>query len=429
MRIAAIFGSSFPTPVTEVLGGACARVGAAPVRSASAKMPRNPLATPDFMFPFAQTKGSTAVLPALSTLALSCSLAGASAVPVGAAPFVNDSLQEKYSRQMLFAGIGPEGQRRLLASRAAIVGCGAIGAAAANLLVRAGVGYMRIIDRDFVEPSNLQRQTLFDESDARNVLPKAVAAERKLRSINSGVAVEGLVADLCPRNAEALLGGVDLLLDGTDNFETRFLMNDVAVESSRPWIYAAGVASYGLTMTIRPGATACLACLLETGSAAQGLEETCDTVGVLGPIVNLIASLEVAEALKLLSGHPEALHGRLLSCDVWSGRMQSVCVARNPECRACVKHDFSYLHGDSQPHITLCGRDSVQIHETSRAMDLHALKLRLTSVVDDVRQNDFLLRFRVAPYEMTVFADGRAILKGTKGPAVARALYARYIGA
>jgi adenylyltransferase/sulfurtransferase len=220
-----------------------------------------------------------------------------------------------------------------------------------------------------------------------------------------------------------------VLLDGTDNFETRFLVNDFAVKSVRPWIYAAAVASYGLTMAIRPGQTPCLSCLLETSNATSGLDETCDTIGVLGPIVNLIASLEVAEALKLLSGHPEALHGRLTSCDVWSGHMQSVRVARNPECRACVKQDFTYLHGEAQPHITFCGRDSVQIHETGRAMDLHALKLRLTSVVDDVCQNDFLLRFRIAPYEMTVFADGRAILKGTKDPAVARSLYARYVGA
>jgi molybdopterin/thiamine biosynthesis adenylyltransferase len=344
-------------------------------------------------------------------------------------PFVNDSLQEKYSRQVLFAGIGPEGQQRLLASRAAIVGCGAIGAAAANLLVRAGVGYLRIIDRDFVEPSNLQRQTLFDESDALNILPKAVAAERKLRSINSSVAVEGVVADLSPRNVEALLSGVDLVLDGTDNFETRFLLNDLAVKSTRPWIYAAGVASYGLTMTIRPGATACLACLLESGTAAQGLEETCDTIGVLGPIINLIASLQVAEALKLLSGHPEALHGRLLSCDVWTGRMQSIGVARHPECRACSQRDFAYLAGEAQPRITMCGRDSVQIHERARALDLSVLQARLKSLVDDIRQNDFLLRFRIASYEMTVFADGRAILKGTKDPAVARSLYARYIGA
>jgi molybdopterin/thiamine biosynthesis adenylyltransferase len=343
--------------------------------------------------------------------------------------FVNDSLQEKYSRQVLFAGIGPEGQKRLLASRAAIVGCGAIGAAAANLLVRAGVGYVRIIDRDFVEPSNLQRQTLFDESDALNALPKAVAAERKLRSINSSVAVEGVVADLSPQNTEALLSDVDLLLDGTDNFETRFLINDVAVESGRPWIYAAAVASYGLTMTIRPGETACLGCLLESGSAAQGLEETCDTIGVLGPIVNLIASLETAEALKLLSGHSEALHGRLLSCDVWTGRMQSIGVARNPECRACVRREFTYLAGEAQPHITMCGRDSVQIHERARALNLRVLEARLRPIVENVRQNDFLLRFRIAPFEMTVFADGRAILKGTRDPAVARSLYARYIGA
>ncbi len=350
-------------------------------------------------------------------------------MPAGTVPFVDPALQEKYSRQMLFAGIGPAGQQRLLASRAALVGCGAIGAAAANLLVRAGVGYLRIIDRDFVEPSNLQRQTLFDESDALNVLPKAVAAERKLRSINSSVAVEGIVADLSPRNVEALLGEVDVLLDGTDNFETRFLINDVAVKSGRPWIYAAGVASYGLTMTIRPGATPCLACLLESGTAAQGLEETCDTIGVLGPIVNLIASLEVADALKLLSGHPEALHGRLLSCDVWTGRMQSLGAARNPECRACARRDFTYLQGEAQPRITLCGRDSVQIHERARALDLDVLGVRLRPLVDNLRQNDFLLRFRIAPFEMTVFADGRAILKGTQDPAVARSLYARYIGA
>lgn len=330
---------------------------------------------------------------------------------------------------MLFAGIGPEGQQRLLAARVAIVGCGAIGAAAANLLVRAGVGYVRIIDRDFVEPSNLQRQTLFDESDALNVLPKAVAAERKLHSINSSVVVEGVVADLSPRNVEALLDGVDLLLDGTDNFETRFLINDLAVKSSRPWIYAAAVASYGLTMSIRPGATACLACLLESGAGSQGLVETCDTIGVLGPIVNLIASLEVADALKILSGHPENLHGRLISCDVWTGRMQSIGIAPNPECRACGRRDFAYLAGTVQPRVTMCGRDSVQIHERARALDLTVLRARLKPLVEDVRQNDFLLRFRVAPYEVTVFADGRAILKGTKDPAVARSLYARYIGA
>lgn len=342
---------------------------------------------------------------------------------------MRDSLEEKYSRQMLFAGIGPDGQRRLLGSRLTMVGCGAIGAAAANLLVRAGVGSLTVIDRDFVEPSNLQRQTLFDESDARDALPKAVAAEHKLRSINAGVEVRGVLADLSSKNAVELLSGSDLILDGTDNFETRFLINDFAVESGRAWIYAAAVSSYGLTMTIRPGLTPCLACLLESGNSSHPLDETCDTIGVLGPIVNLIASWQAAEALKILSGHPEALHGRLLSSDVWTGRMQAIRLARNPECRACVKHDYSYLRGEAQPHITLCGRDSVQIHERSRALDLPALASRLQPVVEEVRQNEFLIRFRVAPYEMTVFADGRAILKGTKDPAVARSLYARYLGA
>jgi molybdopterin/thiamine biosynthesis adenylyltransferase len=344
-------------------------------------------------------------------------------------PPSGDAKQEKYSRQMLFAGIGEEGQQRLLASSAVMVGCGAIGAAAAALLVRAGVGRVRVLDRDFVEPSNLQRQALFDEDDARAALPKAVAAERKLRAINNSVAVEGLVRDVNPRNAAELLSGFDLILDGTDNFETRFLINDYAVRSARPWIYAAAVASYGVTMTVRPGLTPCLACLLESSPNGQGLEETCDTVGVLGPIVNLIASLEVAEALKLLAGREQALHGRLISSDVWSGHFQSVRVAKNPACRACAHRNFSYLQGQAQPHITLCGRDSVQIHERGRTLDLGALRARLAATVSDVRHNEFLLCFRVEPYQMTIFADGRAILKGTKDPAIARSLYARYIGA
>ena len=338
-----------------------------------------------------------------------------------------DSLHEKYSRQILFAGLGEQGQQRLLASSVVIVGCGAIGAATANLLARAGVGKIRIIDRDFVEPSNLQRQTLFDEADALAALPKAIAAERKLREINSSVAVEGVVADLSPRNAADLLAPFDLILDGTDNFETRFLVNDFAVQNAKPWIYAAAVASYGLTMTIRPGTTPCLACLLETHQ--QDLGETCDTIGVLGPIVNLVASLESAEAIKLLAARIEALHGRLISCDVWSGHFQSVRVARNPDCRACARRDFTYLAGHAQPHITMCGRDSVQIHERTRTLDLALLKSRLATTVSDVRHNEFLLRFRIPPYEMTVFSDGRAILKGTKDPAIARSLYARYIGA
>jgi adenylyltransferase/sulfurtransferase len=342
-------------------------------------------------------------------------------------PELSDSFHGKYSRQVLFAPIGAEGQQHLLAAGAVIVGCGAIGAAAANLLVRAGVGRVRIIDRDFVEPSNLQRQLLFDEQDARDVLPKAVAAERKLRDINSTVQTAGVVADLGPGNAEELLTGFDIILDGTDNFESRLLVNDFAVKHSVPWIYAAAVASYGLTMTIRPGVTPCLACLLEE-QGGFGLEETCDTIGVLGPIVNLIASLQVAEALKLLSGRQAALTNRLLSCEIWSGRFQSLQPTRNLDCRACGHHEFSYLTGTAQPHITMCGRDSVQIHERSRSLDLAALRARLEPVVGSVRHNDFLLRFAIPPHEMTVFADGRAILKGSQDPALARSLYARYIG-
>jgi molybdopterin-synthase adenylyltransferase len=201
------------------------------------------------------------------------------------------------------------------------------------------------------------------------------------------------------------------------------------VQQRVPWIYAAAVGSYGLTMTVRPGVTPCLACLLSGERDGAGMDETCDTIGVLGPIVNLVASIEVAEALKLLSGRLEALNGRLVSCDVWSGKFQSVRVARNAECPVCVRGEFAHLEGEAQPHITMCGRDSVQIHERGRALDLDALKQRLSPAVDDVRQNDFLLRFRVAPYEMTVFADGRAILKGTQDPAVARSFYARFIGA
>jgi molybdopterin-synthase adenylyltransferase len=328
---------------------------------------------------------------------------------------------------MLFAPLGRDGQERLSNSSAVLVGCGAIGAAAANLLVRAGIGRLRILDRDFVETSNLQRQSLFTESDACDALPKAVAAERHLGSINSDVHVKGVIADLTPQNAEEMLSGFPLILDGTDNFETRFLINDFAVRAGIPWIYAAAVASYGLTFTILPGKTACLACFLD--SAAPGLEETCDTIGVLGPIVNLIASLEVSEALKLLSGRSSALRESVLSCDVWQGRFQSILTERNPRCRVCVHRQFSHLSGEAQPHVTMCGRDSVQIHERSRSLDLKALQDRLAPTVSDVRQNGFLLRFRVPPYEMTVFNDGRAILKGTKDPAVARSLYAKYIGA
>lgn len=351
--------------------------------------------------------------------------------------------KEKYSRQILFAPFGAKAQERLLTASAVLVGCGALGTAQAGLLARAGLGRLRIIDRDFVEPSNLQRQTLFEEADAREALPKAVAAERRLRAINSDVQVESVVADLTPHNAEELLRGFPVILDGTDNFETRFLLNDAAIHFGVPWVYGAVVASYGLTMTVLPGETACLACLLESeeakripGGALGGSEDTCDTVGVLGTAVGVIASIQAAEAMKLLAGLRDALHGRLISFDVWSGRSQAVRVARNGHCRACARREFIYLEGEAQPHVTLCGRDSVQIHECRRALDLQELARRVAATAGHVRSNDFLLQFHVPPgaagngagYDVTVFSDGRAVFKGTKDPAVARSLYARYVG-
>jgi adenylyltransferase/sulfurtransferase len=341
---------------------------------------------------------------------------------------------ERYSRQILFQPLGEAGQERLLESSAVLVGCGALGTVSANLLVRAGVGRLRIVDRDFVESSNLQRQTLFEESDARDALPKAVAAERRLAAINSDVSLEAVVEDLTPDNAAELLHGFPLILDGTDNFETRLLINDAAVSAGTPWIYAAAVGSYGVTMTILPGETTCLACLLETsdgdsaGGAPLRAEETCDTVGVLNAAASTIASIQSAEALKLLAGRKDALSGRLVSCDVWSGKFQSIGVERNPACRACGQRNFRYLDGKAQAHISMCGRDSVQIHDRGRRIDLADLARRIAPAAVDVRRNDFLLRCTVAPYELTVFSDGRAIVKGTQDPAVARSLYSKFVG-
>jgi molybdopterin-synthase adenylyltransferase len=345
---------------------------------------------------------------------------------------MNREQLEKYSRQILFRGVGEDGQEKLLSASAVLVGCGALGTVVANLLVRAGLGSLRIIDRDFVEPSNLQRQTLFEESDARDALPKAIAAERRLRAINSGVRVEGIVADLTPENALDLLSGFPLILDGTDNFEARLLLNDAAISLDVPWIYTAAVGSYGVTMTIRPGVTACLACLIE-GNAKNGTaiaaDDTCDTTGVINAAVGVIASIEAAEATKILAAKPEALSGKLISCDVWSGRFQSIRVERNPDCRACARREFIYLEGHAQPRVSMCGRDSVQIHERRRSLDLAELGRRVAGAsASEVRNSEFLLRFRVAPYELTVFPDGRAIVKGTQDPAIARSLYARFIG-
>ena len=333
---------------------------------------------------------------------------------------------ERYSRQILFPPIGAEGQKQLAAARVAIVGCGATGSALASLLARAGVGYLRIIDRDYVEPSNLQRQVLFDESDAAESLPKAIAAARKIKGFNSEIAVEPHAADLTPQNVEELLGGVDLLLDGTDNFETRYLINDFAVSKGMPWIYAAAVASYAVTMTVLPGETACLACIFP--DSPRGMVETCDTSGILNSAVNFVASIASTEALKLLVGARDKLRRTLLSYDVWTNDFAEISTAKpRAGCRACDLRDFVHLAGEGRPHITLCGRNSVQIHERQRPIDFDEVTRRLTPH-GPVRHNEFVLKFWREPYELTLFPDGRAIIKGTTDTAIARSLYARYVG-
>ena len=333
---------------------------------------------------------------------------------------------ERYSRQILFQPIGLPGQERLAAARVAIVGCGATGSAIAGMLARAGLGYLRIIDRDFVEPSNLQRQVLFDESDAAEGLPKAIAAARQIAGFNSEVTVEPHVADLTPENVEELLGGIDMVLDGTDNFETRYLINDFTVSQSLPWIYAAAVASYVVTMTILPGETACLACIFP--DSPRGIVQTCDTSGILGPAVNFVASIASAEALKLAVGARDQIRRTMLSYDVWSNEHAEISAAKpRADCRACQQRDFVHLAGEGRPPISLCGRNSVQIHERARPIDFNEIAPRLTPH-GVVRRNEYMLRFWREPYEITLFPDGRAIIKGTTDTAIARSLYARFVG-
>jgi len=348
--------------------------------------------------------------------------------PIDGATPQNSSLEERYSRQILFHGIGKDGQRKLLAARVAIVGCGATGSALAALLARAGIGTLRIIDRDYVEPSNLQRQSLFDEADAAESLPKAIAAVRKISAFNSQIVVEPHVDDLVPANVETLLQGMDLILDGTDNFETRYLINDYAVERSIPWIYSAAVGSYGVTLNVVPGQTACLSCIFP--DSPRGMVETCETSGILNSAVNLVASITATEALKFLVARVDSptLRRTLLSFDLWTNDRAEISAAEpRPGCRACGDRDFIHLKGEGRPHITLCGRNSVQIHERQRPIDFAEMDRRLQPH-GRVRHNDFVLKFWHEPYEMTLFPDGRAIIKGTTDTAVARSLYARYVG-
>jgi molybdopterin/thiamine biosynthesis adenylyltransferase len=334
---------------------------------------------------------------------------------------------DKYSRQILFQPIGREGQERLRRAKAVIIGCGALGTAQANALARAGIGSLRIVDRDYVEESNLQRQTLFDEADARDNLPKAIAAQRKLNVINSEVQVEAVIADAESRNIEHLVRGFEVILDGTDNFETRYLLNDVALKLGIPWIYGAVVGSYATTMTVLPGRTACLACIFPV--PPQGIHDTCDTVGVIAPAVAWVAAIQTTEAIKVILGRESELHGSLLSYDIWENRFQNINPAIDLQCQACGARDFVHLRDEGSNHTTLCGRDAVQIRQAaSRGLDLVALKLRLERF-GPVRGNEFLLKCTLDPYELTIFPDGRAIIRGTQDPAVARSLYAKYIGA
>ncbi|HEX3985949.1 MAG TPA: ThiF family adenylyltransferase [Acidobacteriaceae bacterium] len=338
----------------------------------------------------------------------------------------SQTVPERYSRQVLFGPIGAAGQQRLQRAHVAVVGVGATGAAASSLLARAGVGTLTLVDRDFVEESNLQRQLLFDEADARESRAKAEAARRKIAAFNAKVDVRAHVADLTPGNIHELLGAAEIVLDATDNFETRYLLNDYAVEQGKPWIYAAAVGAYAVTMNILPGETACLACIFP--EPPEGAVETCDTAGILNTAVNLAASIEVTEALKWLVGAHDKVRRTLLSCDLWNNEWSEVAAgAPRRECRVCGERDFAHLRGEGRPHITLCGRNSVQIHERSRPLDLAEMEMRLRPH-GMVRRNELLLRFERGAHTMTLFADGRAIIQGTTDLSVARSLYARFVG-
>jgi molybdopterin/thiamine biosynthesis adenylyltransferase len=338
---------------------------------------------------------------------------------------------DRYSRQVRFPQLGEEGQRALLGSRVALCGCGALGTVLANHLARAGVGSIRVIDRDFIETHNLQRQILFDEQDVADNLPKAEAAARKMRAINSSIHVEPVVTDLDHTNILDLVGDADLILDGTDNFETRYLINDAAVKLGKPWIYGGVIGSEGQTMTIIPGKTPCLRCLIET-APPPGMTPTCETAGVLGPAVAVIASFEAIEAIKLLAGRLEALNDHLIMVDVWDWSFRQLKVANllgKVDCPCCRHGKFEWLDGSMGSHTTtLCGRNAVQVAaRRPEPLDFVDMARRLAAL-GEVRHNAFMLRFATEGYEFTVFPDGRAIIKGTNDIARARSLYAQFVG-
>jgi adenylyltransferase/sulfurtransferase len=342
---------------------------------------------------------------------------------------------DRYSRQTLFAGIGREGQAQLAAARAVIIGCGALGAMQAEMLARAGLGRLRLVDRDFVEASNLHRQIMFDERDAARRLPKAVAAAARISRINSEVETEPVVADVNYSNVEDLIRSSDVVLDGTDNFETRYLINDAAIKSGHPWVYGAAVGAYGVQMTIRPHQTPCLRCVFPE-APAPGTAPTCETAGVILPVIAMVASYQVTEALKLLTGRFDQLHGTLIQFDLWENtftRLKVAALLEAGECRACGEglYDFLTSRG-GQTSTILCGRNAVQVTPAAPAFVDFAQLASQLGEAGEVSFNRYLLRFAprgAGDYEITIFADGRGVVRGTEDPAFARSLYARYIGA
>jgi len=348
-------------------------------------------------------------------------------------PPPTDESLTRYSRQILFDRLGEDGQRRLIESRVVIIGCGALGTVLANTLVRAGVGYVRLCDRDFIELNNLQRQVLFDETDIAEGLPKAEAAARKLRRINSTVTVEAHVVDVNHENVERLAEGVDLILDGTDNFEARFLINDVSVKTETPWIYGAVIGATGLCMPIVPHDGPCLRCVFEEAPPPE-MNPTCDTAGVLGAAVNIVASFQAIEAIKMLTGQLDQLNRRLMNIDAWSGRVVNLNVRasfQGNNCPCCKRRDFAYLDGRmSGATTTLCGRGAVQVGAAAGVrVDFEAIARKLRAGTEHaVRHNKFMLTARVGGYDVALFPDGRAIVKGTEDASLARNIYAKYIG-
>ncbi|MBV8069270.1 MAG: ThiF family adenylyltransferase [Acidobacteriaceae bacterium] len=334
--------------------------------------------------------------------------------------------QDRYSRQIRFAPIGEAGQRKIASVRVCIVGCGALGSFQAEALARAGAGRLRLIDRDYVEFSNLQRQWLYEEEDAKAEMPKAVAAARRLAKVNRHVQTEALVTDLTPSNAEELLSDCDLILDGTDNFEARYLINDVSVKHQIRWVYGAAIGSYGIVMPVWPDGGPCFSCVYP--ERPQGFQPTCDVDGVLASATASVAALQVAFGLRLIVGWPE-FEAYIHTLDVWQGTQRRTRAGeRDPRCAACGAREFPFLEGKRRTPVSLCGRNAVQLHERERPLDLQQLAARLRPF-GEVRANEFALKISLPEYELTFFPDGRAIVKGTTDVALARSLYARLVGA